>query len=345
MLQRLFNLTLLLGSTRSRHFGLVLNKYRRIKWTYSLTKAEKCGSKRSKNPLVFMSIAWPSFFMAQSKDKNKPLNPREQIEVFCGNGDFESALQYLNECSLSPNDEYLRSCLFSYVYWKWALEGEDEEGGASTLVTTASTLFTRKDSDANPESEIIQQNKLSFSEKAQKSYEYAKSAFVRNPNNALTHKMMALSLMITNETFIQRKLLSLAIVIDHLEKSVQLDESDWQAHHYLGAKYLETTLFMGPLMRLFHKFVIGVPKKSLDEALHHLMTAELLSPGSSCNNLSKLAVIYYKKGDYEKSKLYLEQAVNFKCKSKLDEREQSKAFDLLASYSRFGEYYQTVKIE
>ncbi len=235
-------------------------------------------------------------------------------EICYNDGHFEDAIAIIENRKDSEKAGSEILCLLSYYYWKWAMSGDYDE------------------------------NYSDYTRRVEKSHELAAEAFQLDPESAKANKMMGLSLLAMNYTFIE-KLKNGASIVHYLERSVELDDTDWEVHHYLGSQYVAAIeQFRGPIMIFLEVFVFGIPRKSIDEALIHLLRAEELAPCQSCANLAKLAVIYYKSNDYIKSKFFIEKAVNFNCRNSQDEREKEDAAKVLLSWASFTNFYKTVEI-
>ena len=250
---------------------------------------------------------------------------KNRIDDLLANGKYSEVVGFLSEnrTNLDIADEFYNS-LVSYAYFMLAITGEDE---ASLDLLS---------------SENAQQ---SFAYKAQRSFEYAQKAHDSNPASALSNKLMGLSLSAVHKTsnFLTRRY-NLKSIISFLEKSVEVDDNDWETHHYLASHYLETIKSQGPLMYLCDKYILGVPYCPYDKALKHLMRAEQLKPSGSCANLTKLALLFYKQKDYQNAKLYIEKAVNYECKNRRDIREKREAVTVLDGWMSYTQFFKTVKI-
>ena len=235
-------------------------------------------------------------------------------------GEIQKAVELLDEClirAVTCDERVQIHGLLSYAYWKAASEIDPITAG---------------------------EENHSGTEVCEKSSYHALEAYKLNPNSAIANKMMALTIALNNSSNFFR-LKSVPIIIHHLEKAVELDDFDWESHHYLGSFYLATTITTGPLVWLYSTFVLGVPKKSIDEALYHLLKSEELAPCASCVNLTKLAVVYYKKSDYVNSKKFIEMAVNFDCKNEAQEKEKEQAANVLIGWANYSNYFKTVDIK
>ena len=266
-------------------------------------------------------------FTPEAKDSSKGETSKDTLLVaseFLEARQVEDAIKLLNETishdeTLPPEELARAHGLLSYAYWKLSLQVDQSAADDETNIET------------------------SIHDICQKSLHHATEAYKLHPNSAMNNKVMALSVALNNSSFLLG-LKNLPVIIYHLEKAVELDNCDWESHHFLGSFYLSTAKFTGPLVWFYLTYVLGVPKKTYDEALYHLLKSEELAPRASCANLTKLAVVYYKKSDYENSKKFIELAVNYDCKTFAEEKEKENAAQVLIEWAKYSSYYKTVQI-
>ena len=276
-------------------------------------------SKAKKYQLCLM-WSWPGFQFFKSSSIEEP-TPRFSLEMLKSEleeGKFTSARKLLDEESSILDSEFELNCLKSYIYFKLALIGDDQDQSETSA---------------------------SFAEKTAKCHSFAKKAVETDPNSAEANKMMGLSLSLVLKTsFPLHRRFKLGTIIKYLETAVKIDDSDWETHYYLGSHYLETIRSITPIFLFTDRYILGVPYASYNMALEHLLKAEQLKPNCSCGNLTKLALLYYKRSEYENAKLYIEKAVNFKCKNAADSREKEEAAQVLVGWAKFTQFFKTVNI-
>jgi len=277
-----------------------------------------------------LNLLWslPGFLYLR-ENENTPVKPKPSISKFeqlKESGKYSELLRTLTDSSEKVElSDFEYNCLLSYAYVKSALTGEDE----SSIDLTDTEVSTRENT---------------FAFKAQKGLEHAEKAYELNPSSSESNKLMGICLSAFHVRSITRRYY-LAKIINFLETSVELNDNDWEAHHYLGSHYLETIKTSFVMAKFIDYFILRIPWVKYDKPMHHLLRSEELKPNGSCHNLTKLAVLYYKQSDYENAKLFIEKAVNFKCRNNQDIREKQDAVKVLDGWMSYTQFFKTVNIE
>ncbi|VDP76613.1 unnamed protein product [Echinostoma caproni] len=96
------------------------------------------------------------------------------------------------------------------------------------------------------------------------------------------------------------------------ERSLQADPNNYLTHSCMGI-WCFTVTDLPALKRTFaNTFFRTPPNSTYEEALHHLVKSEELSPKSLVGNLLHLAKTYYRLGDKVKAKEYCEYTQQFR---------------------------------